>query len=164
MGAPKDKSDTLEARLWDALAQRGVGLLGLTKSGMHPQPAAVFVERRSRRLWFAAVRDTELVDAIGDGGSAIFTAQTPGLLASIAGSLTVEDDPRRLARLAGAAPAAWRPAGPQDPALVLLRMDCVDAEVSLGEGAMTRFVWELARPRFRGRARPSLLGLQPTLH
>ena len=164
MSAAGYDSETLEARLWAALQQRGVGLLGLTKSGLHPQPAAVFVERRSRRLWFAAVRDTELVDAIGDGGSAIFTAQAQGLMASIAGSLTVEDDARRLARLAVATPAAWRPAGPHDPALVLLRMDCVDAEVTLSDGGLTRFVWELARPRFRGKVRPSAIGYQPTLH
>lgn len=157
-------SDTLEARLWETLEQRGVGLLGLTRSGLHPQPAAVFVDRRRRRLWFAAVRDTELVDAIGEGGCAIFTAQAPGLLASIGGPLTVEEDPRRLARLAKATPAAWRPAGPHDPALVLLRMDCVDAEVSVSDVGMTRFVWELARPRFRGKARPATVGFQPTLH
>ena len=157
-------SDTLEARLWDALEQRAVGLLGLTKSGLHPQPAAVFVDRRRRRLWFAAACDTELAKAIGEGGCAIFTAQTPGLLASIGGQLTVEDDPRRLARLARSTPAAWRPAGPHDPALVLLRMDCVDAEVSVVDVGMTRFVWELARPRFRGKPRPAMPGFQPTLH
>src|SRR5947207_11804838 len=109
MDAAADNADSLEARLWDALEQRGVGLVGLTKSGLHPQPAAVFVDRRRRQLWFAAVRDTELVGAIGDGGSSIFTLQAPGLLASIGGSLFVEEDPRRLARLARAAPAAWPP-------------------------------------------------------
>ena len=164
MDASADNADSLEARLWNALEQRGVGLVGLTKSGLHPQPAAVFVDRRRRQLWFAAVRDTELVGAIGDGGSSIFTLQAPGLLASIGGSLYVEHDPRRLARLARAAPAAWRPAGPHDPALVLLRMDCIDAEVTISDAGMTRFVWELARPRFRGKARPVIAGFQPTLH
>jgi general stress protein 26 len=164
MSVAADKTETLETRLWDALEQRGVGLVGLTKSGLHPQPAAVFVDRRRRQLWFAAVRDTELVGAIGDGGSSIFTFQSPGLLASIAGSLFVEDNPKRLARLARAAPAAWRPAGPHDPALVLLRMDCVDAEVSISDAGLTRFVWELARPRFRGKPRPATTGYQPTLH
>lgn len=164
MSGATDKTETLETRLWDALEQRGVGLVGLTKSGLHPQPAAVFVDRRRRQLWFAAARDTELVGAIGDGGSAMFTLQSPGLLASIAGSLYVEEDARRLARLARAAPAAWRPTGPHDPALVLLRMDCVDAEVAVSDVGMTRFVWELARPRFRGKPRPVQLGFQPTLH
>jgi general stress protein 26 len=85
------------------------------------------------------------------------------LLASISGSLTIEDDARRLARLANAMPAAWRPSGPHDPALVLLRMDCIDAEVSVGDLGMTRFAWELARPRFRGKPRTAA-AFQPTLH
>lgn len=164
MGATDDSCETLEARLWASLEQSGVGLLGLTKSGLHPQAAAVFVDRRRRRLWFAAARDTELVEAIGDGGCAMFSAQAPGFLASISGSLSVEDDPRRLARLSNAMPLAWRPSGPRDPALVLLRMDCVDAEVSVCDVGMTRFVWELARPRFRGKPPSVLAGFQPTLH
>jgi general stress protein 26 len=159
-----DGRETLETRLWATVEQRGVGLLGLTRSGLHPQPAAVFVNRRRRQLWFAAVRDSELVGAIGEGGSAMFHIQATGLLASIGGSLYVEDDPRRLARLARAAPAGWRPAGPHDPALVLLRMDCIDAEVSLSETGMARFAWELARPRFRGKPRPAARGFQPTVH
>jgi len=164
MPAAADTTNTLEARLWDALEQGGVGLVSLTKSGLHPQPAAVFVDRRRRQLWFAAVRDTELVGAIGEGGSAMFSLQSAGLLASIGGSLFVEDNPRRLERLARAAPVAWRPAGPHDPALVLLRMDCIDAQVSINEAGMTRFVWELARPRFRGKARPVSTAFHPTLH
>ena len=157
-------SATVETWLWDALEQHGVGLLGLTKSGLHPQPAAVFVDRRRRRLWFAAVRASDLVAAIGEGGSAMFTTQAPGVLASISGSLTVEDDARRLARLSAAMPAAWRPAGLRDPALVLLRMDCIDAEMSVADIGMTRFGWELARPRFRGRARTRPAAHQATLH
>ena len=69
-----------------------------------------------------------------------------------------------MARLSRALPAAWRVSGPHDPALVLLRMDCVDAEVSLSDAGLTRFVWELARPRFRGKARPVMVGFQHTLH
>ena len=94
----------------------------------------------------------------------MFTTQAPGVLASISGSLTVEDDARRLARLSAAMPAAWRPAGLRDPALVLLRMDCIDAEMSVADIGMTRFGWELARPRFRGRARTRPAAHQATLH
>jgi general stress protein 26 len=156
-------SDTLEGRLWAALEEGAVGLLGLTKSGLHPQPAVVFVDRARRRLWLAALGDSDLVRSIGDGGAAIFTAQGPGLLASIGGNLTVEDDPRRLARLWSAQAQAWRPEGPRDPALVLLRLDCVDAEISLVDLGMRQLVWELART---GARRPPAVTspFQPTLH
>jgi len=158
-------SDTLEHRLWAALEEGAVGLLGLTRSGLHPEPAVVFVERRRRRLWLAALADSELVRSIGDGGAAIFTAQAPGLLASIGGGLTVEDDPRRLARLWSAQAQAWRPQGPHDPGLALLRLDCVDAEISLVDLGMRRIVWELA-PTGAGRRRaPAVISpFQPTLH
>ena len=110
------------------------------------------------------MRDTKLVVAIGGGGSAIAALQSAGLLASIGGSLFIEDDRSRHRAAARATPMAWRPAGPHDPALVLLRMDCVDAEVSISDAGMTRFVWELARPRFRERGAPVSTAFHPTLH
>jgi hypothetical protein len=155
--------DTLEGLLWDALDGRGVGFLGLTKSGLHPLPVMVRVDRRRRRLWLAAAADSDLVRSLGDGGSAIFTAQGPGLLASVGGSLRLEDDPRRLARLMRAPVRDWRPFGPGDAALRLLRLDCVDAEVSLAETGLMRFSWDLAprslRPRFGARVAPAHLTL-----
>ncbi|MFL5296981.1 MAG: pyridoxamine 5'-phosphate oxidase family protein [Phenylobacterium sp.] len=157
-------SETLEGRMWAALEACGVGLLGLTKSGLHPQATAVFVDRRRRRLWFVTPADSDLVRSVGDGGAAMFTAQGEGLLASISGNLTQEFDSRRLARVWTAAASAWRPQGSGAPALALLRMDCVDAEVSLPDLGMARFTWELARPRFRGKSPRAAGALQPTLH
>ncbi|MGZ6050161.1 MAG: pyridoxamine 5'-phosphate oxidase family protein [Phenylobacterium sp.] len=160
----RQRSDTLEGRLWDTLEAKGVGFLGLTKSGLHPQPAVVFVDRRRRRLWLAALTDTELVRSVGEGGAAIFTAQDAGLLASISGNLTVEEDVRRLARLWTPQAQAWRPEGPGDRALTLLRLDCVDAEVSLADLGMRRFIWELAPTALRRRPPSPASSSQPTLH
>ena len=157
-------SDTLEDSLWEALEARGVGLLGLTKSGLHPLPVVVFVERRRRRLWLAAAADSEMVRSIGAGGSAIFSAQAPGMLASVGGNLTFDDDPRRLARLWTPAAQAWRPAGPHDPGLCLLRLDCVDAEVSLAETGLMRFSWDLSAAALRRRTGRRVSPSQLTLH
>ncbi len=164
MAEPAQAWDSLEDQLWDAFSHRGVGLLALTKSGLHPEPAVVFADRRRHRLWFAALVDSELVRAIGDGGSAIFTVQAPGLLASVGGALTVEDDPARLARLWTRAASAWRPQGPRDPALCLLRMDCVDAELTRADFELRRYAWELARVRPRRRPASANWPSQPTLH
>ena len=159
-----DDGDTLEGLLWEALETRGVGFLGLTKSGLHPLPAVVFVDRRRRRLWLAAAGDSELVRSVGDGGAAIFTAQGPGLLASVGGNLTIEEDPRRLARLWTAQAQAWRPEGPRDPGICLLAMECVDAEVSLADSGLMRFSWDIGRAALRRRPRRAVTPLQPTLH
>jgi general stress protein 26 len=161
VGSP---SDTLEDALWEALKARGVGLLSLTKSGLHPLPVVVFVERRRRGLWLAAAGDSELVRSIGDGGAAIFTAQGAGMLASVSGNLTIDDDPRRLARLWTSVAQAWRPDGPRDPGLRLLRLDCVDAEVSLPEAGLMRFSWDLAPAAFRRRTGRRVSPPQLTLH
>jgi len=165
MAERADEGETLEGLLWEALEGRGVGYLGLTKSGLHPLPAVVFVDRRRRRLWLAAAADSEVVRSVGDGGAAIFTAQSPGLLASVGGNLTIEDDPRRLARMWTPQAQAWRPEGPRDPGICLLCMDCVDAEVSLADSGLMRFSWDIVRPALRRRPRrPTAVAQQPTLH
>jgi general stress protein 26 len=162
--AAADVSNTLEAQLWEALEARGVGLLGLTKSGLHPQPAMVFVDRRRRRLWLATLADSDLVRSIGHGGAAIFTSQGNGVLASISGNLTAEPRRSRLARLWTEQAQAWRPDGPEDPALALLRLDCVDAEFSLADLGMRRFAWELARGLQAPGAAAAEAPLRVTLH
>jgi general stress protein 26 len=131
-------------RLWQAIAARGVGMLGLTKSGLHAQPMIAFAERRRKRLWFIARSDTDLVRTTGAGGPCMFVLQDGDLLASVAGELSVVEDPRRMARCWNAAIAAWLPEGPGDPRLTLLRMDCVDAELWVSGLGLTKFAWEIA--------------------
>ena len=51
-------SDATQTRLWESIETRRIGMLGLTKSGLHGQPMIAFVERRRKRLWFIVRRDT----------------------------------------------------------------------------------------------------------
>jgi general stress protein 26 len=143
--ANDDKGDdATQRRLWEAIEGRRMGMLSLTKSGLHAQPMVAFVERRHKRLWFIARRDTELVQSIGDGGSCAFVTQDDDLMASISGALSVVDDRRRMTRYWNGAVAAWLPDGLHDPKLVMLRMDCVDAEVWISGLGVTKFAWEIA--------------------
>jgi general stress protein 26 len=156
--------DVTQTRLWEAIETRRIGMLGLTKSGLHGQPMIAFVERRRKRLWFIVRRDTDLVRSIGDGSSGDFILQDGDLMASIAGALSLVDDRRRMARCWNPAVAAWLPEGLHDPGLTLLRMDCVDAEVWISGMGLTKFAWEIAwsgpHPRVIETARPA----QATLH
>jgi general stress protein 26 len=139
--------DAVQTRLWEAIEKRGVGMLGLTKSGLHAQPMIAFVERPRRRLWFIARNDNDLVRSVGDGGSGDFVYQDGDLMASISGALSVVEDRRRMARYWNAAVSAWLPEGLHDAKLTLLRMDCVDAEVWISGLGLTKFAWEIAWTR-----------------
>jgi general stress protein 26 len=164
MANGSQENDATQARLWEAIEARRIGMLGLTKSGLHAQPMIAFVERRRKRLWFIARNDTDLVRSVGDGGSGDFLFQDGELMASISGAINVVEDRRRIGRYWNAAVSAWLPEGLHDPRLVLLRMDCVDAEVWISGVGLTKFAWEIAwtgpHPRAAEYARPA----QATLH
>ena len=138
--------DATQQQLWDAIEGRRVGMLELSRSGLHAQPMLAFVERRRKRMWFMARRDTDLVQSIGEGGCSAFVFQDSDLLASISGALRVVEDRARMARYWNPAVAAWLPDGLHDPKLTLLCMDCVDAEVWIAGAGVTKFTWELAWP------------------
>lgn len=155
--------DVTQQQLWDAIETRRIGMLGLTKSGLHPQPMLAFVERRRKRLWFIARTDTDLAQSIGAGGCCAFVFQDGDLMASVGGALSLVDDRRRMSRYWNAAVAAWLPEGLHDPKLTLLCMDCVDAEVWMAGVGLTKFAWESAwgaaplRPlEMSGRAQATL--------
>ena len=140
----EQRRETTNARLWQAIETLGMGMLSLTKSGLHAQPMIVFAERRRRRLWFIARLDTDLVRTIGDGGVGMFVLQDNDLLASVAGELTVVQDRRRMQRYWNPKVAGWLPEGAGDARLTMLRMDCVDAELWIEGLGLTKFAWEIA--------------------
>ena len=138
------QDDATHARLRQAIEARGMGMLSLTKSGLHAQPMIVFAERRRKRLWFIVRADTDLVRTVGDGGVGMFVLQQEDLLASVAGELTIVQDRRRMARYWTPKVTAWLPEGPNDARLTMLRMDCVDAELWVSGVGLTKFAWEIA--------------------
>nr|MEA2796960.1 hypothetical protein [Phenylobacterium sp.] len=145
MGIETGRGDAAPAKLWEAIETRRIGMLGMPGSGLHAQPMIARVERRRKQLWFIARSDTDLVRSIGEAGACMFVVQDGDFLASVSGALSVVHDRKRIARYWTAEVAAWLPGGADDPRLVLLRMDCVDAEVWIAELGMTKFTWESAR-------------------
>jgi len=158
------QGDEAQDRLWEVIEKRGIGMLGLNKSGLHAQPMIAFVERRRKRIWFIARRDTDLVRTIGEGGASMFVIQDTDLLASVGGELAVVQDRRRMARYWNAKVDAWLPEGPNDARLVMLRLDCVDAELWVPGVGLTKFAWEISwtgpYPKLLQRDGPA----QATLH
>ena len=157
--------ETLESRLWGMIGARSLGLLSLTKSGLHAQPVVAFAEARFKRLWLVAPADCELVRSISDdAGSAMFMAQDGEMLASIGGAVRIVNDRRRAERHWNAVAQAWYPDGPRDSKLVLLRLTCLDAEVSISEVGVTKFAWDISRPYRRRLPSAIAAGTAATLH
>lgn len=160
MGGKRREADATQQRLWEAIETRRMGMLELTRSGLHAQPMLAFVERRRKRLWFIARSDTDLVRSIADGGCCAFVFQDGELMASIAGALRVVEDRRRMARYWNTAVSAWLPEGLHDAKLTMLCMDCVDAEVWVSGVGLTKFTWEIAW----GDAPPQVLEIGAPAH
>lgn len=158
-------AETLESRLWGMIGARSLGLLSLTKSGLHAQPVVAFPEARYKRVWLAAPADCELVRSISeDAGSAMFMAQDGEMLVSIGGAVRIVNDRRRAERHWNTVAQAWYPEGPRDPKLVLLRLTCLDAEVSISDVGVTKFAWDISRPYRRRPATAIVAGVSATLH
>ena len=157
--------ETLESRLWGMIGARSLGLLSLTKSGLHAQPVVAFPEARLKRVWLMAPADCELVRSISDdAGSAMFMAQDGEMLASIGGAVRIVNDRRRAERHWNAVAQAWYPDGPRDSKLVVLRLTCLDAEVSISDVGVTKFAWDISKPYRRRTPTAITAGTAATLH
>lgn len=145
-----------QKRLWDAIDKRRIGMLGPAEGGTHFQPMTGFLERDTNQLYFFTYKDSDLAALIGEGAPALFVFQDgDDLWASIEGRLSPDTDRSRMDRYWGPAVAAWYPEGKDDPRLILLRLDCDDAQVWISEAGPVRFAWEIAKANAR-HERPDL--------
>ena len=146
-----------ERKLIKAIEDDRIGMLGLVggESG-HYQPMTAFWEEETSSLWFFTYRDTDLAQAVGDGGGhAMFVFQEKDLQACIGGRLALSHDPGRMAQFWNPMVAAWYPEGKDDPRLTLLRFDCEDAQVWITEAGLVRYAFEVAKANATG-SRPDL--------
>lgn len=137
--------EAVESRLWKAIAHQRTGMLGLTASSDHYQPMTAFAEPDSGEIWFFTRKETDLARQIDTASKAMFVFQQDHLQACIAGELSLSSDSARKDKYWNPIVAAWYPEGKDDPALTLLRFDCLDAEVWFSEGGLTRFAFEIAK-------------------
>jgi general stress protein 26 len=129
---------TLEEKLWNALASDRTVMLGLdgVEDG-HSRPMTAMVEGQHGPIWFFVGKPNAVVDDLSSSRRAIaaFSAKGHELFASIHGSLSVDQDREVIDRLWNPFIAAWFD-GKDDPKLVLLRFDPEHAEVWLNESNM----------------------------
>jgi general stress protein 26 len=147
-----------EAMLWKALSDRRTVMLGLTGKPMaHMQPMTAFRDDASRSVFFFARADNDLAQRAADGGEAMMCLQSKddSFIACVGGELSVVRDPERVERFWNPVVAAWFPEGKDDPELIFLRLDPVDAQLWIADGNPVKFGWEIAKANL-GKRTPDI--------
>ncbi len=136
-----------EQRLWDAIDDTRIGMLGLHEPGQHMQPMTAFCEPETNSIWFFTRRTTDLARDAAGGRQAMFCliSKDRKLYACVGGRLQPSHDPERIERHWNPVVASWFSDGKDDPELTLLRLDADDAQIWLNEAGPIRFAWEVAR-------------------
>lgn len=140
----------IKAHFWKELKRDRTVMLGLdgVREG-RTQPMTALIEGdEGGPLWFFTVRDNGLVEALGQSHRAIatFTGKGLDLFASIAGELSLDNDPAAIERLWNPWVAAWFEGGKTDPRLALLRLDAESAKIWLNATSVGAAIeWLLGR-------------------
>lgn len=140
---------TADARdkLYDAIEEVRVGMLGLVGEPMHPQPMTLFLEREAGLIWIFTGSDHDLTRALGAGRLAQVSihADKEGVWASLHGQLVQDNDRERIDRYWSPIVAAWYPEGKDDPNLTLLRLSLGEAAVWIEKKGPLKFLFETAK-------------------
>jgi general stress protein 26 len=141
-------SAQLRERLWKELDKAHVVMLGLVGGEPHHmQPMAPFGDRDGDAIWFFTQRDSDLVRDAGAGHDAMacVMAKDMEFQACIHGVLAPDHDREKIERFWSASVSAWFPKGKDDPNLILMRLDPVDAQLWLSNRGPIAYPLEIAK-------------------
>ena len=129
----------IKEKFWKALKSDMTVMLGLVgRDDGRAQPMTAQLENGGRGpIWFLSAKDVELVQATGDGASALlhFASKGHDLFASVLGRLAPENDRATIERLWNPFAASWYEEGKDDPKLRLLRFEPGEAQIWLNENS-----------------------------
>jgi general stress protein 26 len=145
MASAQDPNE-LRERLFHEIKKRRTGMLGLV-GGEHMQPMTAFCEEDGGPVWFYCRKENDLVAQSAGGKPAMFCLMTgdDSFIACVGGTLQADHDRERIERFWNPVAGAWFPEGKDDPALTLLRLDPVDAQVWVSHANPLRFGFEIAK-------------------
>ncbi len=145
-------------QLFDRLDDVRAGMLGVQGSSSHMQPMSHFVDREKETLWFITARDTDLVDEIGQGGTAHFCVMDKGqdYYACLSGKITQSQDEAKLDELWNTFVAAWFEGGREDSNVVLLEMPLKEAAIWSSTGSRLVLGMEMARAAMQSDHKPDV--------
>ena len=124
----------LRAQFWTALRSDMTVMLGLAGDWPEPpRPMTALTEDKADHgpIWFFTAKDTQLAEMLTATTQSFFTFASKGhdIFATVRGSLTPDNDRAMIDRLWSPFVAAWYEGGKDDPKLLLMRFDPVEAEI-----------------------------------
>lgn len=124
----------LRAQFWAALRSDRTVMLGLAGEWPEPpRPMTALIDDKADHgpVWFFTARDTQLAGMLTATTPSVFTFASKGheVFATVSGNLTPDTDRRVIDRLWSPFVAAWYDGGKDDPNLLLLRFDPMEAEI-----------------------------------
>ncbi|MBW9216797.1 pyridoxamine 5'-phosphate oxidase family protein [Mumia sp. zg.B53] len=106
----------------------------------------------SADMWFITARDSRQVAHITARPHVGITFSSPSTWVSLNGTATVVDDPAKLEELWNTFAEAWMPEGPDDPNVVLIRVDLQGGEYWDTPGGRVASLISLAKAKITGNA------------
>jgi general stress protein 26 len=137
-------------KFWDRIDDVRAGMLG-TDGGPRFIPMSHYTDRKANCLWFIAANGTDIVSAAQAGpirSRYLASSADEGLYANIEGSLSVENDLRKLDELWNAVASAWFQDDERDPDVQLLKMGLTQAEVWSTTTKSLSFLYQIAKANF----------------
>lgn len=133
-----------EEQLWHELKHVRAGMLGIEGSHSHLQPMHHMADEENAKLWFFTSRDTDLARELGEGAHAHFCVMGKGqdYHACLLGFLQPNSDRARIEEWWNDVAGAWWN-GKDDPDLVLLEFDLLDAAIWASTKNPVKFAWEV---------------------
>lgn len=124
---------------WSALEGSPFVMLGLPAQNVHSEPMTAHFADKKGPIYFYTYRDNRLVAGLSQSNNAMaqFVSKGHEIFACISGQLVVETDASVIDRFWTDSVAAWYDGGRNDPNLVMLRLDNVDAEIWADDKSVT---------------------------
>ena len=121
-------SNSLRTKMWKAMAESPIFMIGLNKNADHSEPMHAQLDKdASGHFWFYTTKDNR----IAEGGKAMaqYSSIDHELFACIGGHLVEETDQDIIDKYWSKKVEAWYKEGKTDPSLKMMRFELDNAEV-----------------------------------
>ena len=153
MGHTRKTDEQPEKQLWEQLDQVRAGMLGIEGSHAHMQPMAHQADKDgAARLWFFTSRSGDLFRELGNGAHAHFclVGKNQDYHACLMGDLHETADRSKIDEYWNDHVAAWW-SSKNDPDVVLLTFDLMDAAIWASTKNPIRYAWEIQTAKNSGK-------------